>query len=393
MVYVCTDPGIPVFGRKGASVHLQSVLRVLAARGVEAHLVCTRIGGLPPEGLEGVRVHALPPVTGAAIVDRERSAMAADLAVGSILDGLAAEAPVDLVYERYALWGQTGMSWAARRGVPSVLEVNAPLIQEQVQHRGLLDRGGAERVADRALGAATAVICVSDQVSGWARARVGDPRTVHTVANGVDTTRIVPAHGHVRPAAGDPFTVGFVGTLKPWHGVDTLVEALPLLLRRHPGYRVLLVGDGPEAEALAVRAAGLGVAGWVEATGSVDPAAIGSLLKRMDVAVAPYPELTDFYFSPLKVYEYLAAGLPVVASEVGGLAGLLEHGRLGALVRPGDPSALADAVDDLRLDVARRTRLRRSGVQRAAPSDWSHVVEKTLGLVGLTLPGVADAVA
>ena len=95
----------------------------------------------------------------------------------------------------------------------------------------------------------------------------------------------------------------------------------------------------------------------------------------MDVAVAPYPE-TAGYFSPLKVYEYLAAGLPVVASEVGQLPELLDHGRLGVLVEPGRADARAHAVADLRADEARRCLLRRA--TREATTDrhgWDRVVD------------------
>jgi glycosyltransferase involved in cell wall biosynthesis len=113
----------------------------------------------------------------------------------------------------------------------------------------------------------------------------------------------------------------------------------------------------------------------------------------MDVAVAPYPDLDDFYFSPLKVHEYLAAGLPVVASRVGCLPAVLENGVLGTLVNPGDATAMASAIDALRRDVGRRAQLRETAARAAAVNDWSRVVETTLALAGLELPEVADAVA
>jgi glycosyltransferase involved in cell wall biosynthesis len=109
----------------------------------------------------------------------------------------------------------------------------------------------------------------------------------------------------------------------------------------------------------------------------------------MDLAVAPYPDLPDLYFSPLKVYEYLAAGLPVVASAVGQVPAALEGGRLGTLVRPGDAGALADALAALRADVVRRTALR--AATRAAAVErhtWRAVVDRVLQLAGVHLAGV-----
>jgi glycosyltransferase involved in cell wall biosynthesis len=160
------------------------------------------------------------------------------------------------------------------------------------------------------------------------------------------------------------------------------VRAVALLRDIRSDYRLLVVGDGPERGRLDRLAASLGVADAVEMTGAVDPADIPGVLARMDVAVAPYPALTDFYFSPLKVYEYLAAGLPTVASDLPDLRRLLEDGRLGLLTAPGDEAALARAVASLREDPRRRERLAERGRETAVSRhDWDHVVSRILGLV------------
>src|SRR5699024_12440624 len=108
-----------------------------------------------------------------------------------------------------------------------------------------------------------------------------------------------------------------------------------------PEARLLLVGDGPQAEALREHALALGTEGAVETTGAVAPVDVPALLHRMDVATAPYPAAGEGYFSPLKVYEYMAAGLPVVASAVGQLPRVIDHSRTGFLVPGSDPTALA----------------------------------------------------
>ena len=111
--------------------------------------------------------------------------------------------------------------------------------------------------------------------------------------------------------------------------------------------------------------------------GAVPHSEVPLWLERADVGVAPYPELEDFYFSPLKVVEYMAAGLPVVASSVGQLRELIQDGKTGLLVSPGDAESLALAL--LRLAEDRRLRLRmgRRARERAERRhDWSRVTDR-----------------
>lgn len=379
VVVVCTDAGVPVFGVKGCSVHVQAVLTELVRAGHEVHLLTSRPGGDATPGLETVRVHLLPAVVGDAPADRERSAVRSDAAVAAVLDAVAP----DLVYERYALFGRTASTWAAQNGVPCVLEVNAPLLQEQSLHRVLVDTATAARATREALDAATAVVCVSEAVAAWARSL--GARGVHVEPNGVDGDLMRPMQARRHDGW---FTIGFVGSLRPWHGCETLVDALALLARgdRARGVaggpptgrtRLLVVGDGPGRTALHERALGRGVADLVEWTGAVAHHEVPRQLARMDVATAPYPA-TAQYFSPLKVYEYLAAGVPVVASRVGQLPQALQDGRAGVLVPPGDAPALAAAVTGLRDDPDLRARLVEAGRAAARERTWTDVVRRNL---------------
>lgn len=394
VAYVSTDPGVPVFGRKGASVHVQAVVRELLRRGAEVHLVAARVGGDLPRGLDGVVVHELPRITGEPGAEREASARRSAAAAAGVLAGLHSEQPLDLVYERYSLWSDAAMTWSRYHDVDGVLEVNAPLIDEQGQHRVLVDRDGAEAIAAQAFDSATSVVTVSEPVARWVAERTDD-RAVHVVPNGVDTRHIRPVGpGRSARAAGPhdtSFTVGFVGTLKPWHGVEVLLEAFARLARSDEAVRLRLVGDGPQRDALAGQADRLGVAEQVDLVGAVAPEKMPAELAAMDVAVAPYPQLPDFYFSPLKIYEYLAAGLPVVASDIGPCADILDGGDLGVLVAPGDVSSLAVALAGLRRDPLIRADLGRAGRDAAvARHDWSLVVSRILATLPVRESSLAD---
>ena len=275
--------------------------------------------------------------------------------------------------------------------MPGLLEVNAPLIEEQARHRGLVNRPAAERVAERAFGAATNLLAVSTEVAAYLEGEPAARGRVHIVPNGVDPSRFSQDFAPARPSA-DTFTIGFVGTLRPWHGLETLVEAFDALRSRCPRARLLIVGDGPGRADLAADLAARSLADCTRLTGAVEPDEIPSLIASMDVAVAPYPDLDHFYFSPLKVYEYMAAQLPVVASRIGQLVEIIEDGVNGLLCPPGDAAALAAALLRLETEPELRERLGRAGRENAARyHTWDAVAERILSLAGAQTESLAHA--
>src|SRR5262249_44692169 len=304
IAYVSADPGVPVFGQKGCSIHVQEVLRALAQRGIGLDLFTTSGEGERPAELENVCLHSLgtPPKGEPAI--REQALIAVNY---QLQNQLEQHGPFDLVYERYSLWSFAAMEFARERGMPGLLEVNAPLINEQAQYRVLVDRATAEYVANRVFNAASVLLPVSDEVGAYVGGFVGARGKVHVIANGVNPNRF---SGKTEPALPTPegvFTVGFLGTLKAWHGLPVLIEAFDLLHARFPDPRLLIVGDGPERQRLVADVESRGLSSVVLFAGAVAWDTVPAWLASMDVAVAPYPRLESFYFSPLKVYEYLAA--------------------------------------------------------------------------------------
>jgi glycosyltransferase involved in cell wall biosynthesis len=275
------------------------------------------------------------------------------------------------------------MEYARARSLPAFLEVNAPLIEEQAEFRGLIDRAGALASARRAFEAATVLFAVSDEVASYLNLFSETRGKVHVVPNAVSPERFPEGLRPSLPAPPGTFTVGFLGSMKPWHGVEDLVAAFAKLRAESGDNRLLLVGDGPARTPVEAQVRAQGLAERVHFTGAVEPAKVPGLLASMDVAVAPYRPLQQFYFSPLKVYEYMAAGLSVVASAVGQLNQLIEPEINGLLVPPGDVPALANALERLRKDPEKRTLLGRAGRRKVlAHHTWDALARRIVDLAG-----------
>jgi glycosyltransferase involved in cell wall biosynthesis len=349
IIYLCADPGIPLLGGKGASVHVRNVTEALSRMGHQVALACAKVGaGNPAPLVEHV-------------VELETCAAAREEQLYDLMRSHRA----DVVIERYSLASGPGRRASLSAGLPLVLEVNAPLVLEAARHRGLgnvaewLDferevfaSSDAIGVVSRAL--ATYVLTSAPQIP------------VRWIPNGVDPGRFEQA---VPADLGLPawtVAVGFAGSMKAWHGVLDLIDALsqPAIGQ---AARLVLIGSGPQATAVKERIVARGLGDRVLTLGQVAHSRIPSLFAALDIGVAPYLPEEHFYFSPLKVLEYLAAGLPVVCPALGDLPELVAGA--GALYRAGDVEDLARAIASLVDDPLRCRAL--APAARAVSQRWT----------------------
>jgi glycosyltransferase involved in cell wall biosynthesis len=190
------------------------------------------------------------------------------------------------------------------------------------------------------------VVCVCEAEARLARA-IGPPRRVRVVYNGIEPIGAGPPDARVAALKARGPVIGALTLLHQRKGLQTLIDATPKVLARHPSAQVAIVGDGPELEALRAQARGRGVAHAVSFVGlSTDPPAS---LRAMDLFA--HPSLAESF--PYVLLEAMSARRPIVASAVGGVPEAVSDGEDGVLVAPGDASALADAICALLEEPAR----------------------------------------
>ena len=360
VLYVCADRGIPLLGGKGASVHVREVTSAMQAVGHRVTLAVRRIdsGNAAPAVY---RVEQLESDIEGAVQQLE------DLIVGD---------RIDVVIERYSLQSGAARRATRRLGLPLTLEVNAPLVEEATRYRGLTEPN-AEAWEHETFRAADRIHVVS-----LALLRYVQSVAPHVLAEWIPNGSNVAAFRNSRPLAipslDGRLVVGFAGSMKPWHGVADLLDAFACTSapRSEPAPVLMLVGAGPEEDALRRRATARDLAGRVIFAGAQPHDAIPAFVRRFDVAVAPYRPMPNFYFHPLKIVEYLAAGVPVVYPDQGGLRELV--GAAGLAYPPGACDHIAGRLTRLLNNHALRHVLAQAAERRGAEFDWQRTARRVL---------------
>ncbi|HEX9365408.1 MAG TPA: glycosyltransferase [Vicinamibacterales bacterium] len=266
------------------------------------------------------------------------------------------------VYQRYSLNSYAGIRIARRHGVPLVLEYNGSEIwMSRHWGRPLRYERLSERIERLNLAAADLLVVVSRAMADEVAGRGADRSRVLVNPNGVDPNRYRPdldgAAVRARYGLGQAVVVGFIGTFGPWHGAEALARAFVALRASDSSLaqtaRLLMIGDGATLAPVKRLLSEGGALGAAVFTGLVPQEEGPAFLAACDVLVSPHvpnADGTPFFGSPTKVFEYMAMGKGIVASDLDQIGEVLEHGRTAWLVPPGDVDALAAGLRRLATD-------------------------------------------
>jgi glycosyltransferase involved in cell wall biosynthesis len=358
VLYSAIDQPVP--GTKGGSIHVAAIAEGLAALGHTVTALVAPGTGVPPPS----RVHwvEMAPPFGSPHLRLARSRP-----IRQLVD----EIRPDAVIERYHNFGGEAIRAAARAGTVAVLEVNAPVIDFPGSKKALVDRAllvePMRRWREHLCRLADLIVTPDPGIlpPGVPAGRV------LRLEWGADTDRFHPGAPGPPPflRLDVPTVAVFAGAFRPWHGAIHLVNAIRALrVRGRRDIGAVLIGDGPELARVRHAAAGIET---IVFTGALPHDRMPAALGAADVGVAPFdlaahgPLSLGFYWSPLKMFEYMASGLPVIAPRAARIPSLVEDGVEGVLYPPASGAeGVADALTALTTP-ARRQALGAAARQRA----------------------------
>ena len=346
--------------KDGQAVHIEEMICAMRTLGHEVRVVAPGlVKGATQQGQMGVEV---------SWVGRLKSAL--PRAVYELLElgysfvayrqllRVAREFEPDFIYERYNLYLLSGGMLKRKLGIPLLLEVNAPLVQERMQHSGgLALRSMGLWAEGKAWRAADFVLPVTHVLAAHVKAYGVPESKISVIPNGINAAHFVSAPD-IETAKQNlglqgKLVLGFTGFVRDWHGVDRVVKWLAT--PSAPTNCVLLVvGDGPVRAELEKLAMQLGIADRVRFTGVIDRHRVPEHVAVFDIALQP---AVTAYASPLKLMEYLVMGKAVVAPREPNLLEVLTDGDNALMFDSASLGGFEAALTRLCRDAILRDRL------------------------------------
>ena len=291
----------------------------------------------------------------------------------------------DFIYDRYVSYSYAAVGLGQHLEIPVILEVNSPYSYQKQTFDESLHFARLLRFFERkTCRDASRVIVVSTPLKHFL-VSIGVPNDhIVVMPNGVDPESFHPAlnGAEIRKELGldDRIIVGFTGILRPWHGLDLLIDAFQRVAQAYHNIHLLIVGDGPIRQNLERLLFEKRLSTRATITGRVPHERVRLYIAAMDIAVSPR---ATFYASPMKILEYMAMGKPVIAPDMENIRDIITHQKDGVLFRPEDSDKLAEGLRSLIADVTLRSRLGLVARKKIETErTWEHNARAVIDLIG-----------
>lgn len=269
------------------------------------------------------------------------------------------------LYERYALFNWSGAQEAKRAGIPLILEVNYTSYTTLYRKRSKFLKPLAHLINRKVLENADGIVVVSNYLKEHLKSVGISGEKIIVLTNAADPEVFNPDIYKDSSLKDYSFSgktvIGFAGGFYPWHGLEILIEAFSIISRKHENSILLLVGDGPMRSSIDKKCYEMDLKERVILTGMVSHAQLPSYIAVFDIAVMPH---SNEYGSPMKIYEYMSMGKPVIAPRFGPLEDGITHGVEGLLFEPKNIDELSECLGSLLQDISLRENMGRCGRER-----------------------------
>ena len=307
---------------------------------------------------------------------RQDVVLTRDLALASLVIGLPRTLRAPVVYEAHTLAAD------AAQARPDLL-TGAPAASASKLRR--LDAREA-----RVWRGADGYVTITEGLRRELERRFGPRSRVAVIPDGVRAAAQAERAQDAEYAADRPFTIGYAGHLYPWKGVDLIVEAVAAM----PEARALIVGGHdkePDLARVKAFATQLDCASRITFTGLIPPSQVAARLREADVLVLPNPRsaISNAHTSPLKLFEYMAAGRPIVASDLPSIAEVLSDGENALLVEAGNPQALVAGIRKIKDDPALAKRLADRAAEDVRDYTWARRADRLETLLATVIEAAA----
>ena len=345
IAYLCSDVGVPVLGFKGCSVHVREMASALAGLGadVSVYALLKGQGNQYPNVIKEVSPFKKK------WIGRDLRLILSNMNLYRTCKKQFQVQRPHFIYERYGLYAWAGIKLARVFSLPIIVEINS-FLAEREKSRLHFPRL-AKNLETSILKRSEAVCCLSEISRSLLLKKGIDGDKILITPDGVNLKKFNTNRdgSEIRKRFGmeGKVVVGYIGVLRRFWGIYTILESAREILSQRNDFHFIVIGEGKDYSDMKRFLEKNNLTDNFTMTGTIPHDDIPEYIAAMDIGLAPYGYEEPFYASPMKIFEYMAMGKPMIATAQGQIKDIIRHGENGLLMEPDDSSGMAKAILEL----------------------------------------------